>query len=127
MKRTPPRTKRPTPRRNEGRVTHARTKPKAGAPPTAQEARHIAQVRAMPCLVCGRAATVHHVTGYADRAGRIPRSHKRIVPLAPEYHMIQPGPRTSVEALGHQGFFITYRIDLLAETDRLWDAYCAGR
>lgn len=87
--------------------------------PTASEKRHIAKVASMPCLVCGRQATVHHVTGYADRIGRAPRSHMRVVPLCPTHHQIQHGPRESVEALGHRGFFATYGIDLMAEAERL--------
>jgi hypothetical protein len=86
----------------------------------AAEKRHIARVAGLPCLVSGEPATVHHVTGYADRAGRITRSDRRVVPLAPRFHLIQWGPKTSVEALGHRGFFITYGIDLLSEADRLW-------
>ena len=124
MKRSPLRPKRPTPRRNEGRVQHGRVKPKAGAPPTAEEERHIKRVRAMPCLVSGKAATVHHVTGYADRPGRFGRSHRLVVPLAPEYHQKVRDPKASdpisVEGLGHRGFFRKYGIDLLAEAERLW-------
>lgn len=119
--------KRPTPRRNEGRVQHSRTKPKAGADPTAEELRHIVAIRKMPCIVpnCGMPATVHHVTGFADRAGRIARSHRRVVPLcnhAPHHQAVYDdasNPR-SVEGLGHRGFFQRYKVDLLAEADRLW-------
>jgi len=86
----------------------------------AAEKAHIARVAGMPCLVSGRRpVTVHHVTGYADRMGRFARSHRLVVPLAAEYHLIQHGPKTSVEALGHRGFFDTYGIDLLAEARRL--------
>ncbi len=107
-------------RRNEGRVPHVRTK--VCGPPTAEERRHIAAVAKMPCLVSGkRPVTVHHVSA-SIHGGRIARSHKRIVPLAPEYHLIQFGPKTSVEALGHGGFHTTYGIDLLAVADRLWEA-----
>ena len=63
--------------------------------------------------------TRHHVTGYADRAGRFARSHGLVVPLAPEYHLIQFGPHYSVEALGHQGFWLHHGIDLLAEAENL--------
>jgi hypothetical protein len=77
------------------------------------------RVAGLPCLVSGkRPVTLHHVTGYADRMGRFSRSHRLIVPLAPEYHLIQHGARISVEALGHRKFFDTYGIDLLAEA--LW-------
>lgn len=84
--------------------------------------RHHARVGSLPCLVSGvYGVTLHHVTGYADRAGRFSRDDWLVVPLAPEYHLIQFGPTGSVEALGHQGFYQTYGIDLLAEAQRLRD------
>lgn len=120
MKRTPIRQKRPTPRRKAPeRVEHKRSKPKAGAPPTTAERAHMARVAAMPCLVCGERATVHHVTG-SIHGGRIDRSHKRVVPLCPRHHQIQPGPKESVEALAHHGFYERYGIDLEEVGDRLW-------
>lgn len=119
MKRTPLRAKRAKPRRNEGRVQHGRMKPKVGAPPTAEERLHLERVAKLPCLVCGRASTVHHVTATVH-GGRISRSHKRVVPLCPRHHQIQWGPTESVEALGHGGFYHTYGIDLLSEADKLW-------
>lgn len=80
------------------------------------------RVAELPCLVSGkRPVTLHHVTGYADRMGRFSRSHRLVVPLAPEYHLIQHGPWKSVEALGHRGFYMAYGIDLLAEAERLWN------
>lgn len=86
--------------------------------PSAAERRHLERVAAMGCLVCDMPSTVHHVT--SDGAQRLTRSHERIVPLCPKHHMIQFGPRESVEALGHAGFTATYGIDLLAVADRLW-------
>lgn len=84
--------------------------------------RHHTRVGLQPCLVSGQyGVTLHHVTGYADKPGRFSRSDWLVVPLAPEYHLIQFGPKESVEALGHQGFFLTYGIDLLAEAERLRD------
>lgn len=80
----------------------------------------MARVAGLPCLVSGkRPATVHHVTAYADRMGRFSRSHRLVVPLAPEYHLIQHGPTSSVEALGHRGFYLTWGVDLYAEARRL--------
>ena len=81
------------------------------------------RVASLPCLVSGRSpVTLHHVTGYADRMGRFSRSHKLVVPLAPEYHLIQHDPHQtlSVEALGHRGFYQEWGIDLRAEAERLW-------
>jgi hypothetical protein len=89
---------------------------------TALEKRHIERVAGLPCLGSGkRPATVHHVTAYADRMGRFSRSPRLVVPLAPEYHLIQHGPRDSVEALGHRGFYRRHGIDLFAEAVRLWN------
>jgi hypothetical protein len=90
--------------------------------PTAAERRHMARVADMPCLVCGSPATVHHVT--SDGYKRITRSHMLVVPLCPVHHMIQHGPRESVEALGHAGFTKAYGIDLLAEAKRLAGDAC---
>ena len=88
----------------------------AKRPPTKAEKAHMDRVAGLPCLVSGkRGVTLHHVTACADRMGRLPRSHRLIVPLRPEFHLIQHGPRSSVEALGHRGFFALYGIDLLAE------------
>jgi hypothetical protein len=90
-------------------------------PASALEKRHIERVAGLSCLVSGkRPVTVHHVTGYADRMGRFTRSHRLVVPLAAEYHLIQHGPKISVEALGHRGFYQRHGIDLLAEAERLW-------
>jgi hypothetical protein len=85
---------------------------------TAKERRHLHRVAEMPCLVCGSPSTVHHVT--SDGYQRLTRTHERIVPLCPRHHMIQFGPRESVEALGHAGFTATYGLDLLAIADQLW-------
>lgn len=80
--------------------------------------RHHDRVAELGCLVSGRPATLHHVTGYADRPGRISRDDWLVVPLAPEFHqkVFDPFNRmpVSVEALGHQGFFQEHGIDLLA-------------
>jgi hypothetical protein len=56
--------------------------------------------------------------------GRLMRSDWRIVPLCPAHHQIQHGPRDSVEALGHQGFYLRHGVDLLAVSDNLWEQSC---
>jgi hypothetical protein len=61
---------------------------------------------------------VHHVT--SDGFQRITRSHARVIPLCPRHHLIQHGPRESIEALGHAGFAATYQIAPLAFADALW-------
>lgn len=127
MRRTPLKQKRDRPRRDEGRIKHVRVKPKAGAPPTAEERRHMKHVGRMRCLLdtvpkvfpCGGRLTLHHVTA-SIYGGGITRSHKRVVPLCEAHHQIQHGPHGSVEALSHGGFHAVYGIDLLAEADRLW-------
>jgi hypothetical protein len=85
--------------------------------------RHHDRVASLGCLVCGGAATIHHVTGYADRPGRFSRDHWLVVPLCPVHHqkVFDPYNRfpVSVEALGHQGFYQEHGIDLLAEAMRL--------
>lgn len=88
-------------------------------PATKSERAHMERVAGLPCLKCRGQATVHHVTGYADRMGRFSRSHRLVVPLCPVHHQIQWGPRESVEALGHQGFFDAHEIDLKAEAEWL--------
>ena len=81
--------------------------------------RYHGSIAAMGCIVCGGPATVHHVRATIHGRG-ISKNDELVVPLCPPHHLIQHGPRESVEALGHQGFFITYGIDLLAEATRLW-------
>lgn len=88
---------------------------------TTAESRHMGRVKQIPCLVCGSwFVDVHHVVGYADRAGRAPKRHDRVVPLCKMHHDVQFGPHTAVHALGHQRFAEIYNIDLMAEAERLW-------
>jgi hypothetical protein len=87
--------------------------------------RHHDRVAALGCLVCGAPAEVHHVTGYADRPGRLARDEWLVAPLCPTHHragfdLLGRHPQ-SVEGLGHQGFYREYGIDLLAEAMRLAD------
>lgn len=91
--------------------------------PNRREKYHMGRVAQLPCLVCGQRATIHHVTGYADRMGRVSRRHDRVVPLCPTHHQIQWGPKESVEALGHRGFYQLHGIDLMAEAERLAAKY----
>lgn len=90
-------------------------------PTTAQRARWD-EITQLGCLVCGRAATIHHVTA-SIHGGRMTRRHDRVVPLCPVHHQKVFDPfhnaPQSVEALGHRGFFKKYGIDLLRESERL--------
>ncbi len=76
------------------------------------------RVKPRKAPTAGQPSTVHHVT--SDGYQRLTRTHQRIAPLCPTHHMVQFGPRESVEALGHAGFTATYGIDLLAKADELW-------
>jgi hypothetical protein len=130
IRRTALAAKREKPRRKAPeRVQQVRVKPKAGAAPTADEKRHMDRMAALPCLVCGRTATIHHVTARIT-GGRIARSHQRIVPLCPIHHQKVHDPKAadpvSVEGLGHGGFWLKYGINLLAVADRLWKESCDG-
>lgn len=98
---------------------HKRLKRKASDAPNAAERLHMSRVAGLPCLVSGRhPVTLHHPTA-SIHGGRVARSHSLVVPLAPEYHLIQHGPHTSVEALGHGGFHTHWGIDLMAEAEIL--------
>ena len=74
------------------------------------------------CLVCGSDATVHHVTGYADRPGRFSRNEWLVAPLCPAHHQHDYGP-LSVERVGHQAFFSIHGIDLRDEAMRLAETW----
>jgi hypothetical protein len=92
---------------------------------TPLEKFHIERVAALGCCVCGKPATVHHVTGYADLPGRLMRADKRVVPLCPPHHQAGHDPKAaspiSVERLGHQGFYLRHGIDLYALAGKLWE------
>ena len=92
---------------------------------TAADKQRFERIAAMPCLVCGAPATLHHVTGFADRMGRAPRRHDRVVPLCPMHHQAVHDPfakaPVSVERLGHRGFYQEHGIDLMAVAERLAD------
>ena len=90
--------------------------------PVAQKRYHDWIAKEQVCLVCGADPEVHHVTGYADRPGRISRSDWLVAPLCPYHHRCGVGSG-SVEALGHQGFYEQYGIDLYAEAMSLAEIY----
>jgi hypothetical protein len=99
-------------------------KPKRHYKPVSVQ-RHHDFVASLGCLVCGGAACLHHVTGYADRPGRFSRDPWLVAPLCPGHHQkvydkLASDPQ-SVEGLGHHGFFEKYGIDLLAEAMSLAD------
>ena len=94
-------------------------------------ARHRNFIGSLGCLCCGGPATIHHVTGYADRIGRFARSEELIVPLCPMHHQKVHDPKASdpvsVEGLSHRGFYEKHGIDLKAEAERLWEITARSR
>lgn len=86
------------------------------------------------CLVCGREATVHHVT--STRFGPIPLSvgprkdDRRVAPLCPQHHQKVFDPKASdpisVEGLNHQQFYERFGIDLFAVANDLWEEWEAA-
>lgn len=96
------------------KVLHERIKCKPKKQP-----RHLERVAGLPCLKCGQASTVHHVSA-SIYGGRISRSDELVVPLCPRHHQVIFGPKESVEALSHRGFWLTYGIDLENEARALW-------
>lgn len=94
------------------RRTAMKRAPRKAAP--APEKRHLAHVAAMPCLVCGGQACVHHVV--SDGHQRLTRNHRRVVPLCRVDHQDGPG---AVHVIGHRAFCELHG-DILALADRLW-------
>lgn len=69
-------------------------------------------------MICGRAATVHHV-----RICGSARDDRRILPLCPPHHQIQHGPRTSIEGLGKAKFEAKYGVDIEAKVKEYAERY----
>jgi len=95
-----------------------RSKPRRGR---VVDKDYLAYMAAQPCMISGRRATVHHVR----RCGE-PKNDRRTLPLAPEYHLIQHGPRTSIEALGKAKFEKRYGVDIEASIAKYNERYEAG-
>lgn len=119
MRRTPLRSKRPTPRRDEGRVTHIRVKPYSVQPSQAQKIFHGTLRREHPggppnlCQCgCGREGEqIHHILADAPfKSGR--RDHWIVVFLNGGCHN---GRSDSVHGLGSETAFLrTHGVDLIA-------------
>lgn len=125
MRRTPLKSKRATPRRNEGRVQHIRIKRKRGDRVPVEDA-HIARVASLPCIVTGSTGThIHHLLqAPGKRAGR---DHRWIVPLHPDMHM--HGDH-SIHRLGSERLF--ERVHglpeewLIEQAAKLWRESCSA-
>jgi hypothetical protein len=118
LKRTPLRSKRPTPRRQAPeRVPQGRMKRRQGSDPTAGEARHHERLRALGCIVTGQPTRVlHHIMHMPGKSQR--RDHRYVVPLLARLHNMGDD---SVHALaGEERFREVHGVDLVAEAVRLW-------
>lgn len=111
--RTPLRAKRPTPRRNEGRIAHDRMRPKASAPPTAEQQRYHYWLRQKARCQAGGSGdlVVHHLLDRAPgKKGR--RDHWFVVLISTHLHNM--GSK-SVHLLGSESAFLAeHGVDLVA-------------
>ena len=118
MKRPPLKSKRDTPRRNEGRVTHARIKRKA-TDKSEQERRYHAYVAALPCVGCGvQPVCIHHVisNGYQ----RITKDHTLVLPLCPSCHADGP---TAVHRIGTRVWNAMHGFEQHIRAAQLWETW----
>ena len=123
LRRTPLRPKRKAPRRNEGRVRHARIKAKASADPTAEQREYHAHLRRLGrCEACKRGGdlVIHHIlASVRGKVGR--RDHWYVVLLCPGCHNMRAD---SVHGLGSEAaFYRAHTVDLVAASIgrlRLW-------
>jgi hypothetical protein len=80
---------------------------------------HLARLATLPCVACGAwPVEVHHVVGYAHKAGRAPKRDDRVTPLCAFCHRISA---FAVHAIGHRTFYEAHGVDLMAEAERLWE------
>lgn len=70
---------------------------------------YLAWMASQGCMISGKRPTLHHVRRFGE-----PKDDRRVLPLAPEYHMKDYGPRTSIEALGKVKFEARFGVDLEA-------------
>ncbi len=117
MRRTGLRSKRATPRRNEGRVSHERMKPRT-VEPSAEQRRYHDWLRGdghreRMCEACGSRldTVIHHILGAAPgKVGR--RDHWYVVLICAPCHN---GRTDSVHGLGSEAKFLDrVLIDLVA-------------
>jgi hypothetical protein len=87
-----------------------------------RDKQFLAFVASKFCLVCGSPSTVHHVRFCGSH-----RNDRRTLPLCGRHHQIQPGPYTSIEALGKVKFEATYGVCIEDEIRKLNAEYEEGR
>lgn len=108
LKRVKPKARRSKPRRGRG-----------------VDKAYLAWMAAQPCMISGRRATVHHVRFCGSL-----KDDRRTLPIAPEYHLIQHGPKTSIEALGKVKFERRYRVNIeekIREYNLSYERHLSGR
>lgn len=97
---------------------HVRIKPKAKVAPNAAEQAHWDRVVRLGCLVCGSAASLHHIMVMPGKIRR--RDHRFVVPLCQNCHQGDLG----VHGLGSEAAFQRmHDIDLAARAKELWDEF----
>lgn len=85
--------------------------------PTAEEKRHIDQIRSMDCVTCGAyPVSAHHVV--SDGFKRLTKNDQRVIPLCPDCHQNAPH---AVHKVGHGAFNELFGIDQLALAAQLWE------
>lgn len=118
MKRSPLKSKRDTPRRNEGRIAHTRIKAKA-TDKTAEERRFHDYVAALPCVGClAQPVHVHHVI--SDGNKRLTRDHKLVLPMCPPCH--QDGSH-ALHVIGTRAWNAQAGIEQHVEAQKLWEEW----
>jgi len=118
MRRSPLKPKRKKPRRNEGRVKHGRIKEKQARPANTQEARHIAHVAGLGCLICSAPAEVHHILHAPGKQRK--RDHRFVAPLCAVHHR-GDAKQGGVHGLGGESAFREYwGVDLVGWAMAAW-------
>lgn len=106
------------------KINHGRMKPKAGAPPDAEERRHLTRVAHGPCVACGswNDIVLHHVMKCPGKIRR--RDHRFVARLCAACHNM--GDK-SVHLLGSEAAFeAVHGVDLAAWAIREWEISCGG-
>lgn len=97
---------------------YTRIKPKAKVAPNAAEQVYFDRLVRLGCLVCGGAASIHHVMKAAGKVRR--RDHRFVTPLCWAHHQGDLG----VHGLGSEAAFERmYDIDLAARAKELWGEF----
>lgn len=85
-------------------IPKKRAKPRRGR---IVDKKYMAWIASQPGLIDGGVATVHHVRRFGE-----PKNDRRTIPLEAKYHLIQFGPKDSIEAIGKEEFEFRHGISL---------------